>query len=248
MKKVFRVIGTITLSVFMLFFSVILVFRNNHNISDFGVETMNILNGIGIFFLGLVKVVFVILSIALTFLIPMFIYRIFRENENDFEFVKEWGSVILVVLFGISILSIAGVELRGLKEFDDKPTEVRIVEPNGKPKVNDLVPFYFNDSIGDWIEINEESFDEHRKMNHISKYFITSPEYYKKINGVWYPISRMVYNGYLKTGKRKVRKLTPIPKVEYLVWTVNKWESVTKDQFIEYRKSDSIVSFKQVYE
>lgn len=241
MKNLKNILLTILFSIIMLglFFT----------ISDGKSDPNNIeaLKGFGNLFLFIVTGFIGLLMFSALLVIPRIIYLRLKKEIKISELIIEYTNTILIIVGSISLLSIAGVQLRSLKKTDT-PAEVRIVEPNGKPKVNHLVPFYFNDSIGDWIEINEESFDQHRKMNHISYYFKTSSEYYKKINGVWCPIPRNIYNGYLKTGKLKVRKLTPIPKVEYLVWTVNKWESVTKDKFIEYRKSDSIVSFKQVYE
>ena len=129
MKKAIAIFMTIVSTLFVLLFFVIFYsnYDNDYEISDLNRPTLNILAGIGISFLYLVNIVFGVLSFCLLFLIPMIIYRFYRDNENDIEFVKYWGSVILIVL--ISIFSIAGVHLRGLKKFDDKPTEVRIVEP-----------------------------------------------------------------------------------------------------------------------
>jgi ABC-type phosphate transport system permease subunit len=131
MKKVIAIFMTIISTLFVLLFFVIFFsnYDNDYEISDLNRSTLNILAGIGISFLYLVNIVFGFLSFCLLFLIPMIIYRFYRDNENDIEFVKYWGSVILIVLIVISIFSIAGVQLRGLKKFDDKPTEVRIVEP-----------------------------------------------------------------------------------------------------------------------
>jgi len=131
MKKAIAIFMTIVSTLFVLLFFVIFYsnYDNDYEISDLNRPTLNILAGIGISFLYLVNIVFGLLSFCLLFLIPMIIYRFYRDNENDIEFVKYWGSVILIVLIVISIFSIAGVHLRGLKKFDDKPTEVRIVEP-----------------------------------------------------------------------------------------------------------------------
>jgi hypothetical protein len=131
MKKAIAIFMTIVSTLFVLLFFVIFYsnYDNDYEISDLNRPTLNILAGIGISFLYLVNIVFGVLSFCLLFLIPMIIYRFYRDNENDIEFVKYWGSVILIVLIVISIFSIAGVHLRGLKKFDDKPTEVRIVEP-----------------------------------------------------------------------------------------------------------------------
>ena len=131
MKKVMTIFLTI-MATFMVLGVVVVFFGNYnqyHDISDLDLKTLNILKGIGISFLYLVEIVFGLLSFSLLFLIPMIAYRVFRDNENDWEFVKYYARLILIVLLVISIFSIAGVQLRGLKKFHDKPTEVRIVEP-----------------------------------------------------------------------------------------------------------------------
>ena len=79
----------LTIMATFMVLGVVVVFFGNynhyHDISDLDLKTLNILKGIGISFLYLVEIVFGLLSFSLLFLIPMIAYRVFRDNENDWE-------------------------------------------------------------------------------------------------------------------------------------------------------------------
>lgn len=231
------------------------VFDNDtHNYYMDG-NTISILQGIGKLLLHLVRFVFSFFSLLLIFLIPMMIYRFYRESENDFEFNKKWGRFILIVLAGISIVSIAGVQLRNLEQFPYDAKEVRVVLPSRiqvveeqssrKPKDFEDHFFYYNDSIKDWVLTSKNDYVKKlQKQSHLLYAGKSETKYYRKNSfGNWLRVPKPLFIKYKSNGAQTL-KHTPIPEINYFLFASNDWKKITKEEFFKYRELDSIVRYE----
>lgn len=231
------------------------VFDNDtHNYYMDG-NTISILQGIGKLLLHLVRFVFSFFSLLLIFLIPMMIYRFYRESENDFEFNKKWGRFILIVLAGISIVSIAGVQLRNLEQFPYDAKEVRVVppsytqvveeQPSGKPKYLEYNFFYYNDSIKDWVLTSKNDYvKKSQKQSHLLYSGKSQTKYYRKNRfGNWLRVPKPLFIKYKSNGAQTL-KYTPIPEINYFLFASNEWKKITKEEFFKYRELDSIIRYE----
>jgi len=256
MKKGINIFLTVMLSIIVLFLLIETIFGKKNmgdlNVSLFGSDSIEKLQGIGILFLGIVKFSMFLFVFLMMVLIPMISYRVFRSTDSDFEFVKEWGKLILIVLGGISIFAIAGVQLRGLKEFDDKPTEVRIVEqsrttpkPSENPKDLGGLCFYYNDSINDWaLTSGPDYIKKKKKSSHLLYQGKSETKYYRKNSfGNWLEVNKIEF--YLCKDKGvQTLEHTPIPEIKYFLFSDNKWQKINKEEFFKYIELDSIVRYE----
>ena len=217
-----------------------------HNIID-------LLQGVGVLFLGIVTISMSIFVCMMIVLVPVIFYRLFRSNDSDFEFIKEWGKLILIFLAGISLFSIAGVQLRNLKQFTDEPTKVRVVDPsfvrimesNGKPKYLEDHYFYYNDSIKDWVSTSKTDYvKKTQKLSHLLYSVKSETKYYWKDKlGNWLEVNKMKYNAMNSKGIQTL-KYIPVPEIKYYLFTSNDWKKITKEEFFKYRDLDSIVRYE----
>jgi hypothetical protein len=261
MKKGIRIFVSIIGFMFISLGIWIEVFDNDtHNYYMDG-NTISILQGIGKLLLHLVRFVFSFFSLLLIFLIPMMIYRFYRESENDFEFNKKWGRFILIVLAGISIVSIAGVQLRKLEQFplfasneyDAKvvrvvpPSQIQVVEEQSSGKSKDLEDhfYYYNDSIRDWVLTSKIDYlRKKEKPSHLTyKVKSETKKYRKSTLGNWLEVNRMGFNA-AKSGGVQTLEYIPKPNINYFLFASNDWKKITKEEFFKYRELDSIVRYE----
>lgn len=235
----------------VLFYLIATIFDVNDSL--FGSDLFEKLQGVGFLFLGIVKISMFLFVFLMIVLVPMIIYRVFRATDSDFEFIKEWGKYILIFLSGISLFSIAGVQLRSLK-IDNEPTEVRVVDPsfvrikesNGKPKYLEDHYFYYNDSIKDWVLTSKVDYikKNEREITELTYKEKSETKYYWKYKlGSWLEVNRMEFNAMNSKGY-KTLKYTPKPNINYFLFTSNDWKKITKDEFFKYRDLDSIVRYE----
>jgi hypothetical protein len=253
MKKAINIFFTVIGSLAVLLFLIESIFGETkmndlkiHNIID-------ILQGVGVLFLGIVTISMSIFVFMMIVLVPVIFYRLFRSNDSDFEFIKEWVKYILIFLAGISLFSIAGVQLRNLKQFTDEPTIVRVVDPsfvrvlesNGKPKFLEDHFFYYNDSIKDWVLTSKIDYvKKKQKLSHLL-YSVKSEtkKYRKSTLGNWLEVNDMGFNAAKSAGLQTLEYI-PKPCVNYFLFTSNDWKKITKDEFFKYRDLDSIVRYE----
>ena len=109
---------------------------------------LNFLNRIGNIFLSLVYVSYVTLFTLLIILAFYFSYCLVKLDFDAIKELKDLGLPTIIILGLISLLSIAGVQLRSLRNDnreDFKKNEESNYQYHGKPQYPDY--FYFNDSI-----------------------------------------------------------------------------------------------------
>lgn len=224
------------------------------NESLFGSDLIEKLQGVGFLFLGIVKISMFLFVFLMIVLVPMILYRAFRSTDSDFEFIKDWGKYILIFLSGISLFSIAGVQLRSLK-VDNEPTNVRVVQPSyiqvveeqssGKPKYLEDHFFYYNDSIKDWVLTSKNDYvKKKQKLSHLLYSVKSETIYYTKNRyGNWNQVPKIIFIKSKSVGAQTL-KYTPIPEIKYYLFTSNDWKKITKEEFFKYRDLDSIVRYE----
>jgi hypothetical protein len=259
MKKGINIFFTVMGSIMILFFLIATFFGEKNtndsiNDSEFGSDLFEKLQGIGILFLGIVKISMFFFVFLMMVLIPMILYRTFRSTDSDFEFIKEWGKYILIFLSGISLFSIAGVQLRSLK-IDNEPTNVRVVPPSqirvveeqssGKPKYLEDHFFYYNDSIKDWVLTSKIDYvKKFQKQSHLLYAGKSETKYYSKNSfGNWLRVPKPLFIKYKSNGAQTL-KYTPIPEINYFLFASNEWKKITKEEFFKYRELDSIIRYE----
>jgi hypothetical protein len=242
MKKGINIFFTVLSSIMVLFYLIATIFDVNDSL--FGSDLFEKLQGVGFLFLGIVKISMFLFVFLMIVLVPMIIYRVFRATDSDFEFIKEWGKYILIFLSGISLFSIAGVQLRSLK-IDNEPAEVRVVESNGKPKYLEDHYFYYNDSIKDWVSTSKTDYvKKTQKLSHLLYSVKSETKYYRKNRfGNWLEVNKALFHQYKSVGVQTL-KYTPIPEIKYFLFESNEWKKITKDEFFKYRDLDSIVRYE----
>jgi hypothetical protein len=206
-------------------------------------NTISILQGIGKLLLQLVRFVFSISSLILIFLIPIMIYKFFREEDIDFAFYKKWGGFIFMVLAGISILSIAGVQLRNLERFPNDAKEVIIKKQGTNPVIVKKDYFYFDRIKNDWVETSKV--DYIKKNEEVRE---TGSGCFKQLT---FSCESLGYTGYFKDtmigGEKAIDHVMKKnkPKLKYFVFDKDFKKEITKDQFGNYLKDDSLVTYEE---
>jgi hypothetical protein len=253
MRKIFTI--TLTMIVFIILTFLIATYfkwyvnpleeTNNSNI-------LNVLHHLGNIFLSLVFVSFRIILFLLSILVLYLSYCIVKLDFDAIKELKELGLPSIIILGSITLLSIAGVQLRSLK-IDNKPTEVRVVDPsfvrikesNGKPKYLEDHYFYYNDSIKDWVLTSKNDYvKKTQKLSHLL-YSVKSEtkKYRKSTLGNWLEVNDMGFNAAKSAGLQTLEYI-PKPCVNYFLFTSNDWKKITKDEFFKYRDLDSIVRYE----
>jgi uncharacterized protein YneR len=231
-----------------IFFTVMgSIMNTNDSINDslFGSDLFEKLQGVGILFLGIVKISMFFFVFLMMVLIPMILYRAFRSTDSDFEFIKEWGKYILIFLSGISLFSIAGVQLRNLEQFPKYANEVTIKKQGTNPVIEENDYFYFDTTKNDWVETSKIDYSKKSENPSTLLYSCKSEtKYYRKNRyGNWIEENDTLINKYKSLGAQ-ILKMTPKPKIEYYLFSVNNWKKITKEEFINYRELDSIVRYE----
>jgi hypothetical protein len=204
------------------------VFDNDtHNYYMDG-NTISILQGIGKLLLQLVRFVFSIYSLMLIFLIPIMLYKYFGEEDIDFAFYKKWGGFILMVLTGISFVSIAGVQLRNLEEFPNDAKEVIIEKQGTNPVIVKKDYFYFDTTSNDWVEINRMKYNA-----------LNSKKTQSTLTYCCEPLGYKLYHG-----KDNFKFIPNKPRLKYFLFSCEEEIEISKDEFIQFRKRDSLVRYE----
>ena len=207
---------------------------------------LNFLNRIGNIFLSLVYVSYVTLFTLLIILAFYFSYCLVKLDFDAIKELKDLGLPTIIILGLISLLSIAGVQLRSLRNDnreDFKKNEESNYQYHGKPQYPDY--FYFNDSIKDWVKVNKMGYYGNANQKHLVLERKSQTQYfYKSENGSWFKCGEGLYHRWLKSKVHEVRELTPKPKVKYYIWESNEWHKITLDEFLKYRQLDSLVRYE----
>jgi hypothetical protein len=244
MKKVKNIFITVLFSTILFFF----IF------GALGDHDMNIwfLQGIGNLFLFIVSFLTSVLLFGSLIFIPWIVYL---KLKKDKESLKDFNELIIpfaIVIGAIALLSIAGVQLRGLKEFDYKPTEVRIVgqsrttsNPSENPKYLGGECFYYNDSISEWALTSPQDYIKKKgKSSHLLYRGKSETKYYRKNSlGNWIEVNKMEFNAFKSKGVQTITH-TPIPEIKYFLFSSNNWQKITKEEFFKYIELDSIVRYE----
>lgn len=244
MKKLKNIFLTIVFSSIIIFFLFDLLIGN---FDPFDQLDLNVLFGVGNLFLLLVYSVTSFSMFALLFFIPWLIYLRLKKDISIFDKIVEYKNTLLIIVGSITLLSIAGVQLRSLKIFTDEPTEVRVVEDyHVKPKNLEDHFYYYNDSIKDWVLTSRNDYrNKKEKQSHLLLYFCKSEtkRYRKNSFGNWLEVSKMGFYAYKSRGFQTLEYI-PKPNINYFLFTANEWKKITKEEFFNYRELDSIIRYE----
>ena len=249
MKKGINIFATIAGSLSILVLSMTVIFGKKDldalNMKIFGSNSIELLQGIGVLLLGIVIITMTLFVISMIVISPMILFKLFRSTDSDFEFIKEWGKYILIFLSGISLFSIAGVQLRNLEQFPKYANEVTIKKQGTNPVIEENDYFYFDTTKNDWVETSKIDYFKKSENPSTLLYSCKSEtKYYRKNRyGNWIEENDTLINKYKSLGAQ-ILKMTPKPKIEYYLFSVNNWKKITKEEFINYRELDSIVRYE----
>jgi hypothetical protein len=252
MKKIFTITLTIIVFIILIFLIATYFEWYVHPLNESDKIYLNFLHRIGNTFLSLVNGSYAILFTLLIILAFYFSYCIVKLDFEAIKELKELGLPSIIILGSITLLSIAGVQLRSIK-IDNEPTNVKVVDPsfvrvvesNGKPKYLEDHFFYYNDSIKDWVLTSKTDYvKKFQKQSHLLYAGKSETKYYGKNKlGNWLEVNRMKFNAMNSQGV-KTLKYIPIPEIKYFLFTSNDWEKITKEEFFKYRELDSIVRYE----
>ena len=247
MKKIFSAILMIIVFCF-LFFLIRTYFdwyvdpleeNNNSNI-------LFVLHRLGNLLLSLVYISFIGAFGFLGILLIYFSYCLVKLDFDAIKELKDLGLPTIIILGSITLLSIAGVQLRSLRNDnreDFKKNEETNYQYHGKPQYPDY--FYFNDSIKDWVKVNKMGYYGNANQKHLVLERKSQTQYFfKSDNGSWFKCGEGLYHRWLKSKVHEVRELTPKPIVKYYIWESNEWHKITLDEFLKYRQLDSLVRYE----
>jgi hypothetical protein len=253
MKKIFTI--TLTIFVFIILIFLISTYFEWYvdPLEESDKNILNLLNRLGNIFLSLVHVVFILILFAIIGLvIPYLSYCIVKLDFDGIKELKVLGLPSIIILGSITLLSIAGVQLRSLK-IDNEPTNVRVVDPsfvrvvesNGIPKDIGGQCFYYNDSINDWALTSPPDYaKKKKKSSHLLYRGKSETKYYRKNRfGNWLEVNKMEFNAAKSNGVQTL-EYTPIPEINYFLFSDNKWQKINKEEFFKYLKLDSIVRYE----
>lgn len=237
MKKLKNIFLTIVFSSIIIFFLFDLLIGNFDPLDD----KPNVLYGVGNLFLLMVYVVTSISMFALLFFIPWLIYLRLKKDISISDKIVEYKNTLIIIVGSITLLSIAGVQLRSLKKTDiTTDASTKIQESSSVKLKKDY--FYFDTTKNDWVETS--------KLDYIKKGEIKDLETggFKQLI---FSSESMGYTRFFKdtiiNGKNIIKMVFKknMPKLKYFIFENDIKKEITKNQFGNYLKADSLVTYEE---